>query len=70
MVDLPASLAQLQPYIGTAAGYGLSFGAGLGFAIIEFLVAIVIAAILFVTGEAGRPGAAPLRRPGSAASIT
>ena len=27
-------------------------GAGLGFAIIEFLVAIVIAAILFVTGEA------------------
>ena len=53
MVDLPASLAQLQPYIGTAAGYGLSIGAGLGFAIIEFLVAIVIAAILLVTGEAG-----------------
>ena len=53
MVDLPASLAQLQPYIGTAAGYGLSFGAGLGFAIIEFLIAIVIAAILLVTGEAG-----------------
>ena len=43
MVDLPASLAQLQPYIGTAAGYGLSFGAGLGVAMIEFLVAIVIA---------------------------
>jgi predicted PurR-regulated permease PerM len=53
MVDLPASLAQLQPYIGTAAGYGLSWGAGLGFAMIEFLVAIVIAAILLVTGEAG-----------------
>lgn len=52
MVDLPASLSQLQPYIGTAAGYGLSFSAGLGVAIIEFLVAIVIAAILFVTGEA------------------
>ena len=52
MVDLPASLQQLQPYIGTAAGYGLSFGAGLGVAMIEFLVAIVIAAILFVTGEA------------------
>jgi predicted PurR-regulated permease PerM len=53
MVDLPASLARLQPYIGTAAGYGLSWGAGLGFAMIEFLVAIVIAAILLVTGEAG-----------------
>lgn len=53
MVDLPRSLAQLQPYIGTAAGYGLSIGAGLTFAIIEFLVAIVIAAILLVTGEAG-----------------
>jgi predicted PurR-regulated permease PerM len=53
MVDLPASLAQLQPYIGTAAGYGLSWGAGLTFAIIEFLVSIVIAAIMLVTGEAG-----------------
>ena len=53
MVDLPASLAQLQPYIGTAAGYALSIGAGLGFAMIEFLVAIVIAAILLVTGETG-----------------
>ena len=52
MVDLPASLQQLQPYIGTAAGYALSIGAGLGAATIEFLVAIVIAAILLVTGEA------------------
>jgi predicted PurR-regulated permease PerM len=51
MVDLPASLEQLRPYIGTAAGYSLSIGAGLGVAIIEFLIAIVIAAILFVTGE-------------------
>ena len=51
MVDLPASLQRLQPYIGTAAGYGLSFGAGLGFAVLEFLIAIVIAAILLVTGE-------------------
>ena len=51
MVDLPAALQQLQPYIGTAAGYGLSWGAGLGFAVIEFLVAIIIAGILFVTGE-------------------
>ena len=40
-VDLPASLQQLQPYIGTAAGYALSIGAGLGAATIEFLVAIV-----------------------------
>ena len=53
MVDLPAALQQLQPYIGTAAGYGLSWGAGLGFATVEFLVAIVIAGILYVTGESG-----------------
>lgn len=52
MVDLPASLQRLQPYIGTAAGYGLSFGAGLGFAVLEFLIAIIVAAILLVTGEA------------------
>ena len=52
MVDLPASLQQLQPYIGTAAGYALSIGAGLGAATIEYQVAIVIAAILLVTGEA------------------
>lgn len=52
MVDLPASLQRLQPYIGTAAGYGLSFGAGLGFAVLEFLIAIIMAAILLVTGEA------------------
>ena len=53
MVDLPASLQQLQPYIGTAAGYSLSVGGGLVAAMIEFLVAIVFAAILLVTGEAG-----------------
>ena len=58
MVDLPASLQRLQPYIGTAAGYGLSFGAGLGFAVLEFLIAIVIAAILLITGESAVPCAA------------
>jgi predicted PurR-regulated permease PerM len=51
MVDLPASLEQLRPYIGTAAGWGLSWGAGLGVAVLQFLIAIVIAAILYVTGE-------------------
>jgi predicted PurR-regulated permease PerM len=51
MVDLPASLERLQPYIGTAAAWGLSWGAGLGFAVLEFAIAVVIAAILYVTGE-------------------
>jgi predicted PurR-regulated permease PerM len=51
MVDLPAALERLQPYIGTAAAWGLSWGADLGFAVLEFVIAVVIAAILYVTGE-------------------
>lgn len=52
MVDLPASLEQLRPYIGTAASWALSWGADLGVAAIQFVIAIVIAGILYVTGEA------------------
>lgn len=52
MVDLPASLEQLRPYIGTAAAWALSWGADLGVAAIQFVVAIVVAGILYVTGEA------------------
>lgn len=51
MVDLPAALTRLQPYIGTAASYGLSWGAGLGFAVVQFFIAVIIAAILYVTGD-------------------
>jgi predicted PurR-regulated permease PerM len=51
MVDLPASLEQLRPYIGTAASLGLSLGAGLGVAAIQFVIAVIIAGILYVTGE-------------------
>lgn len=51
MVDLPASLEQLRPYIGTAASWALSWGAGLGVAAIQFVIAIIIAGILYVTGE-------------------
>ena len=51
MVDLPASLEQLQPYIGTAASWGLAWSANLGVAVIQFLIAVIIAAILYVTGE-------------------
>lgn len=51
MVDLPAALQQLQPYIGTAAAWALSWGAELGVAAIQFVVAVIIAAILYVTGE-------------------
>jgi predicted PurR-regulated permease PerM len=51
MVDLPAALQQLQPYIGTATGWALTWGAELGVAAIQFVVAVVIAAILYVTGE-------------------
>lgn len=51
MEDLPAALDRLQPYIGTATGYALSWGAGLGFAVLEFVIAAIIAGILYVTGE-------------------
>lgn len=51
MVDLPASLEQLRPYIGTAAGWGLSWGADLGVAALQFVIAVIIAGILYVTGE-------------------
>jgi predicted PurR-regulated permease PerM len=51
MVDLPASLERLQPYIGTAASWALNWGAGLGVAAVQFVVAIIVAAILYVTGE-------------------
>jgi predicted PurR-regulated permease PerM len=51
MVDLPASLEQLRPYIGTAASWGLAWGADLGVAVLQFLIAVIIAGILYVTGE-------------------
>ncbi len=51
MVDLPASLEQLRPYIGTATAQALSWGAELGVAAIQIVVAIAIAGILYVTGE-------------------
>lgn len=51
MVDLPAALERLRPYIGTAASLALSWGADLGVAAIQFMIAVIIAAILYVTGE-------------------
>jgi predicted PurR-regulated permease PerM len=47
-----ATLEQVQPYIARATGWLLARGADLTVALFEFLVAIVIAGILYVTGEA------------------
>jgi predicted PurR-regulated permease PerM len=52
-------LEQAQPYVAGATGWLLARGADLGLALLEFLVAIVIAGILYVTGE---PAMAILRR--------
>ncbi|MFO1038740.1 MAG: AI-2E family transporter [Geminicoccaceae bacterium] len=50
VIDMPA---QLSPYIGTAASYGLSWGAALGGTVLEFMIAVIVAGFLYVTGEAG-----------------
>jgi predicted PurR-regulated permease PerM len=44
-------LEQAQPYVAGATGWLLARGADLGLALVEFLVAVVIAGILYVTGE-------------------
>ena len=55
--DLVANLAgilqQIRPYIGIVTGWLLQRGASLGIAVLEFLVAVGIAGVLYVTGEAG-----------------
>lgn len=54
-----ATLEQARPYIGQVTGWLLARGADLTVALIEFLVAIVITGILYVTAE---PALATLRR--------
>ncbi len=54
-----ATLEQARPYVGRASGWLLARGADLGEAVLEFLVAIVITGILYVTAE---PATATLRR--------
>src|SRR4051794_38947773 len=50
--DLGALLARLQPYLGRATGWLLARGAGLGLALVQFLAAVLVAAVLQAAGEA------------------
>jgi predicted PurR-regulated permease PerM len=51
MIDSRATLREVQPYIGTAAAWILARGADIGFAILQFVLAVILAGILFVHGE-------------------
>jgi predicted PurR-regulated permease PerM len=57
--NLGVVFEQLQPYLAQATGWLLARGAGLGLAVLEFLVATVITGILYVTAE---PAVATVRR--------
>jgi predicted PurR-regulated permease PerM len=52
MLNAGATLAQLRPYITAAAGWILARGAGIGYGILEFLLAVLIAGVLFANAEA------------------
>lgn len=49
--NVGALVARVQPYLARAGGWLVARGADLGLALVEFLVAIVITGILYVTAE-------------------
>ena len=49
--DLGALLGHLQPYLARATGWLLARGADLGLALLQFLAAVLVAAVLQATGE-------------------
>jgi predicted PurR-regulated permease PerM len=49
--DLGALLGRLQPYLAGATGWLLARGADLGLALVQFLAAVLVAAVLQATGE-------------------
>jgi predicted PurR-regulated permease PerM len=49
--DLGGVLGQLRPYLPGITGWALARGAGLGLALAQFLAAILVAAVLHVTGQ-------------------
>ncbi len=49
--DLGALLARVQPYLGRVTGWLLARGADLGLALVQFLTAILVAAVLHAAGE-------------------
>jgi predicted PurR-regulated permease PerM len=51
-VNVGVVVEQVQPYIGRATGWLLVRGADFGLAVIQFLSAILLSGVLFVTGEA------------------
>lgn len=52
MLNAGATLAELRPYISAAASWILARGAGIGLGILEFLLAVLIAGVLFANAEA------------------
>ena len=55
-LDLPAFVQSLQPKIGDLAKTGLAFVASIGGALLELIVAFIIAAVIAAFGEAGIRG--------------
>jgi predicted PurR-regulated permease PerM len=53
MVNLPAALEQIRPLINQAATWALRQTADLGLALLQFLLAVIIAGILYASGESG-----------------
>lgn len=49
--DISGTLQKLQPWIVSFVMWVLQQGAGLGFAVLEFMIASIIAGILYVSGE-------------------
>ena len=55
--DLPALIKSMQPKIGDVAKASLAFVAGIGAAMLQFIAAFIIAAIIMAFGEAAKRGA-------------
>ena len=66
--DLPALVQSLQPKIGELAKMALSFVAGIGLGILQFIASLIIAGILMAFGRPARKPAWPFSRGSRATS--